>query len=493
MSSTVSTAKPPTRQLYRPIYAHDITDLSALDDELRRSALARTIARDIREVGERDSIFGVYGSWGAGKSYLISEVIAELFRGNVGAETKIIVAYFVPWRYELSGTLAPGLIRTLEHIESQFPASEHKSVNENPRLKNPTNYQAIARQLLPVVSGMLQLGAAFTPVGQALGPAIQNTTSGLRRLMGGDKDGIIGDVDQVQALMGRLVDAIIRSAREGEGPDRKRKGLPETKWRLVIAVDDLDRCSPHNMVQMFEWMKVHLRANNCTYLVALDHEAAARAIRGHYRDYLSDTQDVAYGFRYLEKLVDSEYELELAAHVEEMAIRQVFRSASVSRVSEVTSDWIGGDFPGVRFMDLLLGMRSLRIPRTMLKIVEKYFRALDVLLSDAATPLRNELPDGYPFWVLFLTAMYFRLEPTILGEFIEGRGDIFTLMSGRPLAESDSREVHEPLLEFYTFAEEFGRSVGASLRTPRPNTLSDLAIIVREVTLPTNDMRHRGP
>lgn len=464
-------------------FAHDIADITNLNDDLRRTTLSRTIARDIRaQPDHARSIYGIYGSWGAGKSYLISQVINALFAGNANAQTKIIVARFYTWRYELSGTLAPGLVRTLETIESQYVGT-----GQNPSLTRSTDYKRIARELLPVVSDLLQLGTAFTPVGQALVPAIQNVSSRWEHILKREKDAQYGDVDRIQGLMEKLVSAILQAARDGEAGNRK-KGERPGNWRLVIAVDDLDRCSPQNMVQMFEWMKVHLRAPDCTYLVALDHEAAARAIRGHYHDYLSEEQDLAYGFRYLEKLVDSEYELELAAHVEEMAIHRVFESSRFKRVSEVTANTIGGDFPGVRFMDLLLSMRSLRIPRTMLKIVDKYRRALDVLQSHEATTLRNQLPDGYAFWVLFLTAMYFRLEPEVLGDFIEGRGMIFSLMSGNPYDEEKFRDAHEPLLEFYTYARDFGRSVGTSLQTPGPETLSKLATIVRETTLPADEI-----
>ena len=118
-------------------------------------------------------------------------------------------------------------------------------------------------------------------------------------------------------------------------------------------------------------------------------------------------------------------------------------------------------------MDRLLGLRSLRIPRTMLKIVSKYKRTLEILLGSEqpVTTFRNELGLSYPFWTLFLVAMYYRLDPDDMDDFVRGRGIIYELMNGHEGVPDDKWPTDDtsPEYEFCFFAREFHRLAGTSM------------------------------
>lgn len=436
-----------------------IEQIDELVDDLDREALARTIARELR--GEaRPRILGVYGWWGSGKSYLLSLVLRQIFSDNKTDKKKqIIVCAFNPWRYEMEGSLAPALITTLHNLEEQFQEYQVHLLGDS------TEYKRIARTLLDLILEIAPIVVPDQPlvaiVSRALAKGIEAAPGvGSKRQ---DTEGPICVVDQVRNQMQALVNAILDSAYKTDS---------SKEYRLVVFVDDLDRCSPENMVRMFEWLKVHLRVEGCTYVLALDHVAAARAIVGRYREYLTDEKDLAYGFRYLEKLVDSEYELQLAPKVELMALRQVYgRGTSYKRLSDAARELCGGDFPGIQSMNSALEIRSLLTPRTMLKIVYKFKQTLDVILSDAAAEFRSQLPSAYPFWVLFLTAMYYRLDPDELDDFIRGRGSIFELMRKSQVKSEDWGT--GPKREFCQYAARFGETVGAGMQLPSPQILAD--------------------
>ena len=445
-----------------------IEQIDGLVDDLDRETLACTIARELR--GEaRPRILGVYGWWGSGKSYLLSLVIRRIFADNqTDRKKRIIVCTFNPWRYEMEGSLAPALIKTLSNLEEQF--KEHQA---DFLLKDSEEYKRIAKTLLDLI---LEIAPIVVPDQPLIAIASKVLTKGIETAQVGSKqqdtEGPICIVDQVRDQMQALVNAILDAAYKADSTK---------EYRLVVFVDDLDRCSPENMVRMFEWLKVHLRVEGCTYVLALDHVAAARAIVGRYREYLTDEKDLAYGFRYLEKLVDSEYELQLAPKVELMALRQVYgRNTSYKRLSEAARALCGGDFPGIQSMNSALEIRSLLTPRTMLKIVYKFKQALDVILSDAAAEFRSQLPSAYPFWMLFLIAMYYRLDPDELDDFIRGRGSIFELMRKSQVESEDWGT--GPKREFCQYAARFGETVGAGMQLPSPQILADLASIIRENT-----------
>ncbi len=451
-------------QSLHPRFDHRVEQIDDLQDDLGRKIIAQTIAGEIRG-NKRPRVIGVYGSWGAGKSYLLSQVIKELLAGNQDSK-QVIVCVFNPWLYEMEGGLAPGLIKSLYNLEKQFPG-------RNPLVSDTKIYKEIADSLLDL---LVEIGPALMPGGQFLVTALGKMAQAALRTV--DEYNKVVDsalskpaVDEVKDKMQKLVNAILDAAYKQDA---------SKEYRLVIFIDDLDRCSPENMVRMFEWLKVHLLVEGCIYVLALDHIAAARAIVGRYKEYLGEERDLAYGFRYLEKLVESEYELGTASNVELMALRQVFgANTPYKRVSEIARNLRGGDFPGVRSIDELLELRSLLVPRTMLKIVYKFKRAMDVLLTESTTELRNQLPSSYPFWTLLLIAMYYRLDPNHLDEFVRGRGIIHNLMKNPGSVPSD-KWGNGPLREFCQYADRFGASTGASMQLPQTEHLFRLTSVIRE-------------
>jgi hypothetical protein len=363
----------------------------------------------------------------------------------------------------MEGDLAQGLIKSLRDIESQ---------KGNPTLGDTTKYKAIADFLLDLI---LEISPSLVPGGQALatvvGKMVKTVVKGADEYEKAKSASYLKlAVDEIKQKMQELITAILDAAYTAD---------PSKDYRLVVFIDDLDRCSPENMVRMFEWIKVHLLVGKCTYVMALDHVAAARAIVGAYKKYLGEEQDLAYGFRYLEKLVDNEYELGLASKVELMALRQVYRDTSHQRLSDAARELCGGDFPGVRNMDEILMLRSLLNPRTMLKIVYRFKRTLKVILSEGATEFRNRLPSSYPFWVLFLIAMYYRLDPDCLDEFVRGRGNIYELMKNPGSVNSDKWGTG-PMREFCKYADNFGASAGTTIQLPNSETLTALVSVIRE-------------
>ena len=287
-------------------------------------------------------------------------------------------------------------------------------------------------------------------------------------------------IDGISKKMEDLVQAILKSASDKDN---------SKQYRLVVFIDDLDRCSPDNMVRMFEWLKVHLMATGCTYVLALDNIAAARAIVGRYKTYLSSEADLAYGLRYLEKLIDHEYELglPLETDLQAMTIQRVFNcqydTFSAAIGSRELYD-LGAERTCYPYIDQLLALRALRNPRTMLKIGYKYKSCLNILTQSETGPktLREQLTDNYPFWSLLLVAMYYRLDPDEVNDFIQGRGNIFGLFGNPDAAPKDhwSADKTSPMYQFCQLAHRLKDDAADQLMLPATRALRHLAAIIRE-------------
>jgi hypothetical protein len=447
-------------QSFFPRFDHALDDIEDIEDDLQRISMIDSLVSDIQGA-YRPKVIGVYGWWGAGKSHLLSLVIKRLLNSNLDAKQQVIVITYNPWRYEMEGNLARGLIKSLFDVDQKF-------IRGNPRFDKAEQFKDIALTILAFLAKV----SKFVPIyGEIISGLSEPTVSLAKDLIdnkGKQAESI--DVDNLRQKVQELVNEILNAAYRAD---------MTKEYRLVVFVDDLDRCSPENMVRLLEWLKIHLTVEGCTYVIALDHIAAARAIVGQYKKYLANDVDLAYGLRYLEKLVENEYELGVSNFAEGMALKRIDRNFGSIRISQLAVKLSGGDFPGVSNIDELLKLRSLLNPRTILKISFRFQKAMDVLLVAESAELRKQLPSSYPFWLILLISMYYSVDPSILDEFVRGRGNIYQLIKN-PGSISSETWGSGPLREFCQFADRLGATSSSSLQLPRNEILFKLMAVIRE-------------
>jgi hypothetical protein len=475
--------------LRMPTVSYEVDSTTVPGDLLARANIIDRITQDIcmRSITNQQAnanllgVLGIYGTWGSGKSTLMRLVIEYLKKRNADpANDFIACCLYSPWKYEIEGEVAFGLIKALRDFQRDNLMGHWRIVD----------LEGIKRQAGSVLKHIGDIASSSNhPVVNATGTA----ASYYARMMRGEDD-----VVEIQTEMNKLVKKITTSISKANG---------NRPTHLVVFIDDLDRCAPHNLVHLFEWLKLHLRAENCTYVIALDHDAAARAIVGEYKNHLGENVDIAYGYRYLEKLVTNEYEVAQTTKAEEMAIRQIFPPDFPYTNLEDIARWaVGGDFPGVTNIHYLMELRALRIPRTMLKIVYRFGTSLqniargqNSLQNHRGSEQQNEnlldLRDDYAFWLLFLIAVYYRLDPDALTDFTDGNSPLFEVFSGGEwdaILEGlkDTAWVKEgPRKEFLEFAHKTKLRSGSALQPPVPHSLRLLAKIIRENALPTEQFK----
>jgi hypothetical protein len=443
-----------------PKFDHSIDDIDGLEDDLHRNNIVDSLVADIRGKN-RPKVIGIYGWWGAGKSYLLSLAIKLLLESNRNNKQQVIIITYNPWQYEMEGDLARGLIKTLSDVDTKF-------TGKNPNFDQEKRFKKVALEILGYLSKISKLIPVYGEIISGLAePTVNSAKEIINYSIATQPE--TTEADKIQIRIQELVNAILDSAYKVDG----------TKdYRLVVFIDDLDRCSPENMVRLLEWLKVHLSVEGCTYVIALDHIAAARAIVGQYKKYLASDVDLAYGLRYLEKLVETEYELGTANFAEKMALRQIDRNSHFTKTSQMAVKLSGGDFPGVNSIDELMKLRSLLNPRTMLKIAYKFKRAMDVLDKPESVDLRTQLPSSYPFWVIILVAMYYSVDPSVLDDFVRGKGNIYQLIKN-PGSISSEDWGTGPVREFCQFADRLS-ATSSSLQLPTNEILFKLMSVIRE-------------
>ena len=210
-------------------------------------------------------VFGIHGDWGAGKtSYLhqlryfldgsvvdgIAEPKTENLQKSVYRE-KVITVWFDAWRFQHEK--AP-IIALLHEIRRQYESWD-KIINDGKKLTDVTvrtvlnSFSDVAKLLsfeaIPVKSQDIQ------KIGE------QWERDHLENKLG---------VDTIQEFLEKAIDTLLKSS------------CGKTNKRLVIIIDDLDRCCPTSAYRLLEGLKVYLSLKNCVFVIGMNQQIVVEAI-----------------------------------------------------------------------------------------------------------------------------------------------------------------------------------------------------------------------
>jgi len=226
---------------------------------------------------------GVFGDWGSGKSSLMKMVEKE-FDGK----KDILTINFNGWLfegYEDTKTVLMG--RIVDEIIK-------KRTLDTKALK-------IAAKLLKKID-LLKLGRSAVKHGMgylAMGPAGLAMTTSTEAL------GKLGSIDYEQYIKGKKdksdPDELLRTNIQ-EFHLNFEELIKETKIdRVIVFIDDLDRCSYDTVIETLEAIKLFLFAKKTAFVIGADERLIKYAVRRRFPEIPGDNAEV--GRDYLEKLI----------------------------------------------------------------------------------------------------------------------------------------------------------------------------------------------
>jgi hypothetical protein len=258
-----------------------ISDHETKIDLLRNKAIATTIINIIGTDDPRPLTVGVHGYWGAGKSSVLEMIAAHEFENDA-----TLVIRFNGWQFE---GFADAKIALIEGIIDQL-------------LANKTIYSKAKDQLFDLVKRVKWLKLAKTG-----GELVWNASTGLPA------------PSQISSLMNREnVEAIAEGApnylREAEDPQTVAKNIREFHAafeeliekagldRLIVLVDDLDRCLPETAIETLEAIRLFVMLPKTAFVIGADETMIRYAVTRHFPD-LPEHAAQDYPRAYLEKLI----------------------------------------------------------------------------------------------------------------------------------------------------------------------------------------------
>lgn len=230
----------------RPVAAPD-------DDAFGYYPFAKSLAEAIRKTpSPAGVVMALNGPWGSGKSSLLNLIKYDL---RQGVEDQPVIIEFNPWWFNGRDQLAGQLL-------TQF----HKAlIGESGALRDAgdmlADYASTISKAVTYSTSIPWLDTVLTPLLKLLG----------RKPV---------DVPKVKAKIS--------------------KTLEKSDRRVLIIIDDIDRLTPAEMLEVFKVVKALGDFPNVLYLLSFDRDVVAEAIGGALS---------AGGLAYLEKIVQAAFEL----------------------------------------------------------------------------------------------------------------------------------------------------------------------------------------
>ena len=315
------------------------------NDHLGRFQFAKRLLRRVSTPGCSSTV-GLYGGWGVGKTSILKLMDALNEQEQVPVFEKPKLVYIDVWPYEISGDLALPVIVQIRSFLKALP---------------PADYSKNWRRIL----GVLAQAGVDIALRKTLNLELNNVKDYVDNLKDVSPDQMkVRDletlVDDIRGAQSAFRDLVLLARKANQNR------------RLVFLIDNLDRCTPENVVRLLESVKNFLYAPSCVWIFAMDAGVIASYIDRKYEGTRMD------GNSYLDKIIPEQY------HIPPISSRDMNKLEQfLSKTKPKTST-------GLPTIDLrkIPQLPEVLVPRRLLKTAQKFYEAYttDSHLGNPASP-----------------------------------------------------------------------------------------------------------
>lgn len=234
-------------------YSSDKPISKISEDLLGRAPFSFQLAKAINNYNENSGlVIGIYGGWGTGKTSIINMIENEILNFE---DDKTIFIRFTPWNYSDKDNL----------IRLFFESLKIKlNIQRNKKINNAIDNYLEALDILTIF------------------PFFNTNLVGIFK---------------------KIIKSIRNNNEISDLETNKRsleKHLVETKKKIIVVIDDLDRLTNIQIREIFQLVKQVADFPNLIYILSMDRDVVARA--------LTEVQNID-GNDYLEKIVQIPFEI----------------------------------------------------------------------------------------------------------------------------------------------------------------------------------------
>jgi formylglycine-generating enzyme required for sulfatase activity len=237
---------------------------------------------------------GIFGEWGRGKTSFMHLLQGRISQDQI--EPYIIPVWFNPWRYEKEEHLIIPFLKTIEREIEKY-IEDQKGLEEKLTEKLKGAATKIGDAACAFAYGMqaeCKLGLAKIKLDVAKMAVREKELAGRR-------------IEEAQKLSETLASTYYDIVTE-------LKNAVDKDFRIMVFIDDLDRCLPEKAVELLESIKLFLDLEGYLFVIGVDKEVVKRGISYRYRffDHKTDegiTCPVISPEDYLDKMIQLPLEL----------------------------------------------------------------------------------------------------------------------------------------------------------------------------------------
>jgi tetratricopeptide (TPR) repeat protein/Cdc6-like AAA superfamily ATPase len=293
-----------------------------------------------KETTQTPLTVGLFGAWGSGKTTLMRMIERSLEKTQEESNSiKFVLVSFEAWKYYKEDALWRAML--LRVLDALRPKTEDES-NKDLRSKIERLEQSLYRDVdweekggltidwpklaragaggalklsFSLVPGMTTIMEAVKAIDNSLvdgdiSKNIDTVSSAFQRDMVTHHQSQLSSIEQFQLEFSKLVQEHFKGK------------------RLVIFVDDLDRCLPEKAIEVLEAIKLFLDVEGCVFVLGIDQEVITTGLKAKYKDvgFLENGQSQAFSVHYIEKLIQLPFYLppieaaEMQSYIDELKV-----------------------------------------------------------------------------------------------------------------------------------------------------------------------------
>lgn len=268
------------------------TDNASDIDMLFYNPYAEIISNTAIETDDSSLTIGVFGLWGAGKSTLL-KLVENKYEEKDGIECVSINAWMFESYEDAKSAIMEALLRELSE-KKLFTSVKCKIQSLIKRIdffKLGTNLVSSAAPVIAsVASGNpLPMILSLPNTSENIGDTIKAVVSGIQNYR---KEYVKSEEPSDETIVNN-----IRIFRE-----EFQSIIKESKInRVVVLIDDLDRCQPERIIETLEVIKLFLSVDKTTFIIAADENVIQYAIKKKYPKI--DGFNIDLDKEYIEKMI----------------------------------------------------------------------------------------------------------------------------------------------------------------------------------------------
>lgn len=295
-------------------------------DSLGRRGVVLALSRMLGDRGLQTPVtVGILGGWGTGKTSAM-----RLLEGRLASQVHVLPLWFDAWAYarqeqslwralllkitgelrERAGSLTgeAGITKELLDGIDALEASLYRSLTLEQSNGHRVNWGNAVPLVADVALRWATAGLSDTgkdSVGDGLFARFSKLLSGkdareaVALIEETSRKTHVAEVRSLEQFRKGFEDAL-RLAGVGDGPDARR---------IVIFVDDLDRCLPEDAVAAIEAIKLFLDVPGCVFVLGMDPEVVETGIRARYAKYFAAGTTPFDPADYLDKVIQVPFRL----------------------------------------------------------------------------------------------------------------------------------------------------------------------------------------